>query len=38
MADLELTDVEKAYGSVKVLSDINLEIEKGELVVFVGPS
>ena len=38
MADLKLTDVEKAYGEVKVLSNINLEIEKGELVVFVGPS
>ena len=38
MADLRLKDVEKAYGAVKVLSDINLDIKKGELVVFVGPS
>ncbi|MBR3370001.1 MAG: sn-glycerol-3-phosphate ABC transporter ATP-binding protein UgpC [Rhodobacteraceae bacterium] len=38
MADLKLTDVEKAYGEVKVLSDVNLDIKKGELVVFVGPS
>ncbi|MEO1676587.1 MAG: sn-glycerol-3-phosphate ABC transporter ATP-binding protein UgpC [Pseudomonadota bacterium] len=38
MADLKLTDVEKAYGEVRVLSNINLDIEKGELVVFVGPS
>jgi alpha-glucoside transport system ATP-binding protein len=38
MANLRLTDVEKAYGNVKVLSDINLDIDKGELVVFVGPS
>ncbi len=38
MADLRLTDVAKAYGRVKVLENINLEIEKGELVVFVGPS
>ena len=38
MADLKLTDVEKAYGEVKVLSDINLDIKKGELIVFVGPS
>ncbi|TDL83692.1 sn-glycerol-3-phosphate ABC transporter ATP-binding protein UgpC [Palleronia sediminis] len=38
MADLKLTDVAKAYGSVKVLSDINLDIKKGELIVFVGPS
>ena len=38
MAEVNLTDVEKAYGEVKVLSDINLDIQKGELVVFVGPS
>jgi alpha-glucoside transport system ATP-binding protein len=33
-----MTDVEKAYGDVRVLSDINLDIKAGELVVFVGPS
>ncbi|TRD21567.1 ABC transporter ATP-binding protein [Palleronia caenipelagi] len=38
MASLKLTDVEKAYGPVKVLEDINLDIETGELIVFVGPS
>ena len=38
MADLKLTDVEKAYGEVKVLSDVNLDIKQGELIVFVGPS
>jgi len=38
MADLKLTGVAKAYGDVKVLSDIDLDIGKGELVVFVGPS
>ncbi len=38
MADLKLTEIEKAYGKVKVLSDINLDIKKGELIVFVGPS
>ncbi|WP_094462207.1 ABC transporter ATP-binding protein [Pannonibacter phragmitetus] len=38
MADLKLTDVAKAYGGVKVLSNINLDIRKGELIVFVGPS
>ncbi len=38
MADLKLTQVEKAYGEVKVLSNINLDIKQGELVVFVGPS
>ncbi len=38
MADLKLTQVEKSYGEVKVLSNINLDIEQGELIVFVGPS
>ncbi len=39
MADLKLTNVGKAYGgTVEVLKDINLEIETGELIVFVGPS
>lgn len=39
MADLKLTNVDKTYaGAVNVLHDINLEIEQGELIVFVGPS
>ncbi len=38
MADLKLTDVAKAYGEVQVLSNINLDIKAGELIVFVGPS
>jgi alpha-glucoside transport system ATP-binding protein len=39
MANLKLTDVEKTYGgAVTVLRDIDLDIEEGELVVFVGPS
>ena len=38
MADMLLRDVAKAYGEVKVLTDINLDIKKGELIVFVGPS
>jgi alpha-glucoside transport system ATP-binding protein len=39
MADLKLTDVEKVYGgTVKVLSEIDLDIKTGELIVFVGPS
>ncbi|WP_299283862.1 sn-glycerol-3-phosphate ABC transporter ATP-binding protein UgpC [uncultured Tateyamaria sp.] len=39
MADLKLTDVGKTYGgTVNVLKDINLDITKGELIVFVGPS
>ncbi|MEM9524788.1 MAG: sn-glycerol-3-phosphate ABC transporter ATP-binding protein UgpC [Pseudomonadota bacterium] len=38
MADLKLTDVTKSYGVVNVLSNINLDIKQGELIVFVGPS
>ena len=39
MADLKLTGVEKTYGgTVDVLKDINLDIQQGELIVFVGPS
>ncbi len=38
MADLKLTSVDKSYGPVDVLKDIDLEIDTGELIVFVGPS
>jgi alpha-glucoside transport system ATP-binding protein len=38
MADLLLKGVEKAYGEVKVLKNIDLDIKTGELIVFVGPS
>ncbi len=39
MAELKLSSVEKTYaGTVNVLNNINLDIEQGELVVFVGPS
>lgn len=39
MTDLKLIDVAKSYGNdVEVLKGINLEINTGELIVFVGPS
>ncbi|MCF6443346.1 ABC transporter ATP-binding protein [Nereida sp. MMG025] len=39
MTNLKLTDVAKTYGgTVDVLKNINLDIEQGELIVFVGPS
>jgi len=38
MAELVLKDVAKSYGDVNVLNDIDLDIETGELIVFVGPS
>ena len=39
MSEMKLTNVEKIYGgAVKVLEDINLDIERGELIVLLGPS
>ena len=39
MADLKLTNVEKTYaGAVNVLNNINLDVKRGESIVFVGPS
>jgi multiple sugar transport system ATP-binding protein len=38
MAGVKLVNVQKAFGDVKVLHDINLEINDGEFIVFVGPS
>ena len=38
MSELALENIGKKYGEVEVLRNINLEIEQGELVVFVGPS
>ncbi len=38
MTSVTLNNVSKAFGSVKVLSGISLEIQDGEFVVLVGPS
>jgi alpha-glucoside transport system ATP-binding protein len=38
MANLKLINAAKVYGNVPVLTDINLDIKQGELIVFVGPS
>ena len=38
MADVSLSGVNKSFGPVAVLHDINLEVKNGEFVVFVGPS
>lgn len=38
MASVELRDVNKAFGAVKVLHDVNLSLDQGEFIVFVGPS
>jgi multiple sugar transport system ATP-binding protein len=38
VADVKLAGVGKAYGEVKILQGIDLEIREGEFMVFVGPS
>jgi multiple sugar transport system ATP-binding protein len=38
MANVRLTNLNKNYGSVEVLKNIDLEIKSGEFCVFVGPS
>ena len=38
MAFLELRNIEKHFGDIKVIKGVNLSIDKGEFIVFVGPS
>ena len=38
MASIHLKNVKKSYGAVNVIKGVDLEIEKGEFMVFVGPS
>jgi len=38
MGQIRLKGVQKDFGDVTVIRDLNLEIENGEFVVFVGPS
>ncbi len=38
MTDLKITKLNKNYGPVHVLKDIDLTIKSGEFIVFVGPS
>lgn len=35
---LELKHIKKSYDGVTILNDVNLEIEKGEIVSILGPS
>jgi ABC-type sugar transport system ATPase subunit len=38
MPQVELKHVDKSFGNTRVVKNVQLEIEKGEFVVFVGPS
>jgi multiple sugar transport system ATP-binding protein len=38
MGSLDIINLKKSYGSVQILNDINLSIEKGGFLVLVGPS
>ena len=38
MAEVRLVGVQKSYGEVQVLRDIDLQVRDGEFMVFVGPS
>ena len=38
MAGIALSGVSKRFGAVEVIRDVSLDIESGELVVFLGPS
>lgn len=38
MKMLEIKNLSKSFGDVQVLRDINVEVEKGEVVVIIGPS
>ncbi|MCR5857630.1 ABC transporter ATP-binding protein [Mesorhizobium sp. J428] len=38
MGQIKLTDIDRAYGKLKILHGISLAIEDGEFVVLVGPS
>jgi ABC-type sugar transport system ATPase subunit len=38
MAGLHIDKINKAYGTARVLSDIDLAVQDGEFLVLVGPS
>jgi len=38
MGSLGLKNIHMSFGTNEVLKDINLEVEDGEFVIFVGPS
>ena len=38
MALLEIKNLQKKFGDLQVLKDINVSIEEGEVLVLIGPS
>ena len=38
MAMIKLENVNKSFGDLHVLKDVNLEVEEGEKLVIIGPS
>ena len=38
MADIRISKLNKSYGAVHILKDVDLDIKSGEFMVFVGPS
>jgi len=38
MAYLQLNDIKKSFGDINIIKGVDLEIQKGEFIVFVGPS
>lgn len=38
MAYLQLKDIKKSFGDINIIKGVDLEIQKGEFIVFVGPS
>ncbi len=38
MGSIQLSDVRKEFGGVKVINGVSLDIKDGEFAVFVGPS
>ena len=38
MAQVAIRNIDKAFGAVKVLHDISVDIQDGQFVVLVGPS
>ena len=38
MALLEIKGLQKTYGDLKVLKDVDIKVEEGEVLVLIGPS